>query len=228
MNMAENRREKNSGFYRFSRGQLVILAVGFTLTSVVVFFLGILIGQRIEERKLVQKEEPLVKIPVPSLSQGSGQRERASAKEEITFYDTLAKAPAGTSGAPVEQPKETKPVKKAETVKEVKPKVEAVQEKQAPPDGTAVKVQDPAAGKDVQQAPWAIQVNAFPHERDAQNLIQKLKKKGYDAYVVSADVQGRIWYRVRVGNFATRQEARTMQEELKTKEKFTKAITVSR
>jgi len=135
MNMAENRREKNSDFYRFSRSQLVILAVGFTLTSVVVFFLGILIGQRIEEHKLVQKEEPLVKIPVPSRSQSSGQREGASAKEEITFYDTLAKAPAGTSGASVEQPKETKPVKE---------KVETVKEKQAPPAAT-VKAQDQTA-----------------------------------------------------------------------------------
>ena len=225
MNMAENRREKNSGFYRFSRGQLVILAVGFTLTSVVVFFLGILIGQRIEERKLVQKEEPLVKIPVPSLSQGSGQREGASAKEEITFYDTLAKAPAGAS---VEQPKETKPIKKAETVMEVKQKVEAVKERQLPPDGTAVKVQDPAAGQAVRQGSWAIQVNAFPVERDAQSLSQKLKKKGYDAYVVSANIQGRTWYRVRVGNFATRQEARALQEVLKTKEKLAKAMTVSR
>ncbi len=214
MNMAENRREKNSGFYRFSRGQLVILAVGFTLTSVVVFFLGILIGQRIEEHKLVQKEEPLVKIPLPSLSQGSGQRERASAKEEVTFYDTLAKAPAG---APVEQPKETKPVKE---------KVETVKEKQAPPAGT-VKAQD-QAGKAVPQGLWAIQVNAFPVERDAQSLTQKLKKKGYDAYVISADIQGRTWYRVRVGNFATRQEARALQEVLKTKEKLAKAMTVSR
>lgn len=230
--MAENRREKDPGSYRFSRGQLVILAVGFSLTSLVVFFMGILVGQRIEERKLVQKEEPLVKIPVQPLAQGTGQRESPSTKEEITFYDTLSKTPSTPSKAPAEQskeqPKETKPVKeKAETVKEVKEKVGAVKEKQAPLDGTVVKVQEPAA-KDVQQAPWAIQVNAFPHERDAQNLSQKLKKKGYDAYVVSADVQGKTWYRVRVGHFATRQESRSMQEELKTKEKLSKAITVSR
>ena len=71
-------------------------------------------------------------------------------------------------------------------------------------------------------------MNAFPLERDAQSLSQKLKKKGYDAYVVSANIQGRTWYRVRVGNFATRQEARALQEVLKTKEKLAKAMTVSR
>lgn len=226
--MAENRREQGSLFYRFSRSQLVILAVGFTLTSVVVFLLGVLIGQRIEERKLVQKEGPLVKIPVPSLAQKSGQREGAAAKEEITFYDTLAKAPSTPSKASAEQPKETKPVKKAETVKEVKQNVEAVREKQSSLDGGAAKGQDPTEGKAVRQGSWTIQVNAFPVERDAQGLTQKLKKKGYDAYVVSADIQGRTWYRVRVGNFATRQEARPMQEALKTKEKFAKAMTVGR
>ena len=61
--MAENRRGKENRFY-FSRGQMVLLGAAFTLATVVIFFLGIFVGKSIEERKLLKKEEPLVKIPV--------------------------------------------------------------------------------------------------------------------------------------------------------------------
>jgi len=88
--MAENRKGRGQGLYYWTRGQLLILAVGFTATSVVVFFLGILIGQGIEERKLVKKEEPLIKIPVQPLARGSAAS-GARGKEEMTFYEELAK-----------------------------------------------------------------------------------------------------------------------------------------
>ena len=79
--MAENRKSKDRGYFYLTRGQLFILAIVFVIASVVFFFLGILIGQSIEERKLLQREEPVVKIPI--------QPKVRSAEEEMTFYDTL-------------------------------------------------------------------------------------------------------------------------------------------
>ena len=79
--MAENRKSKNGGYFYLTRGQLFILAIVFVIASVVFFFLGILIGQSIEERKLLQREDPVVKIPI--------QPKVRSAEEEMTFYDTL-------------------------------------------------------------------------------------------------------------------------------------------
>ncbi|MFQ5902789.1 MAG: SPOR domain-containing protein [Candidatus Binatia bacterium] len=202
--MAENWRERGHGLYYFSRGQLIVLAVGFIVTSVVVFFLGILIGQGIEERKLLKKEEPLVKIPLRPLPQGSGLAPGAPAKEEMTFYDTLAKPPTGSQPTRGEPTKESKPVQKS-------------------PGAEGAKADSGTRG-----GVWAVQVNAYPHERDAKRLARKLKDKGYDAYVVSTRVKGRIWHRVRVGHLETRAHAKELQKTLKTKEKFTKAITVSR
>jgi cell division protein FtsN len=46
--------------------------------------------------------------------------------------------------------------------------------------------------------------------------------------MVPTNIKGRDWYRVRVGRFSKREGAKGLQEELQTKEKFTKAITVSR
>ena len=217
--MAENRRGKDqASHYYFSRGQLGILAVGFTVASLVVFFLGVLIGQRIEEKKLLKREEPLVKLPVrPSAKSGSVPG--APAKEEMTFYDTLTKAPASkkpTSKKPGQGVKEVIPAKDA-----VKPPVDKVTG--VPPE----EVQGDS-GTETRKRVWAVQVNAFRHKRDSTNLAKKLKDKGYDAYVISVNIKGRTWHRVRVGHFATRKEARELQKVLKTEEKFTRAITVSR
>ena len=44
--MAENRRYKDKRFY-FSRGQLVLLGGAFTLASLIIFFLGIVVGRGI-------------------------------------------------------------------------------------------------------------------------------------------------------------------------------------
>jgi DedD protein len=78
------------------------------------------------------------------------------------------------------------------------------------------------------QGQWTVQVNAFPHERDARDLAKKLSDRGYDAYVVPVEIKGRPWYRVRVGRLATREEAKELQETMKSKENLTQAIAVTR
>src|SRR5438093_10809463 len=90
--MAENRRGKDKRFY-FSRGQLVLLGGTFTFASIVIFFLGVVVGKGIEERRMVNNEEPSIKIPVKPSTQGSNSATGAQSKEELTFYDTLTKSP---------------------------------------------------------------------------------------------------------------------------------------
>jgi cell division septation protein DedD len=73
-----------------------------------------------------------------------------------------------------------------------------------------------------------VQVNAFPDERSAQRLADRLKQKGYEAYVVTASIKGRDWYRVRIGHFPARAQAKEYLEQLQAKEDFPKAIAVSK
>jgi len=216
--MTNHRRGKGQGSYYLSRVQLIILAVGFTATSLVVFFLGVFIGQGIEERKLMEKEEPVVKIPVEPLLKGSGQA--PAAKEEITFYDTLSKGAEGGGPARGGVKQKVKPIE--ESTRQAAVEAKAPAREKAVAQVAEKAVQKPANGV------WTVQLNAFPQERDADRLAKRLKDKGYDAYVASTDIKGKTWYRVRVGHFATREEARALQEELRVKEKFTKSMTVSR
>jgi cell division septation protein DedD len=301
--MAENRKDTENGAYYVSKTQVVVVATGFAATCVLVFLLGILVGQGIEERKLMKQEEPLVKVPLQPLAPGAKSAPGAPAKDELTFYDTLAK----TSGpqAPASAPaKEAKPAEKAskqaekaskpeaQEAKEPKPEVkeapdtkpatkeiktaktsaaaeapaqktkengeksaatedakngktEAAPTAKAGQETSKVAQETPKAAQDVPKAAskaaqeekaksdasgraWAVQVNAYPEESRAQRLVERLKEKGYDAYVVTANVKGKDWYRVRVGHFGTRSQTKGLLEEIQTKENFPKAIAVSK
>ena len=90
--MAENRRGKDKRFY-FSRGQLVLLGGTFTFASIVIFFLGVVVGKGIEERRMVKNEEPSIKIPVKPSTQGSnGATGRA---HFLRYLDEVARGTAG-------------------------------------------------------------------------------------------------------------------------------------
>jgi len=56
---------------------------------------------------------------------------------------------------------------------------------------------------------FTLQVGAYNNSQEAQDLVQQLKKKGYEAYIApgTAAAKGML-HRVRVGHFQTLQEAR--------------------
>lgn len=54
---------------------------------------------------------------------------------------------------------------------------------------------------------WALNIASFPNLSEAQSLAGKLKKGGYNAYVSGFTKDSFKWHRVRVGFFASREEA---------------------
>ncbi len=55
---------------------------------------------------------------------------------------------------------------------------------------------------------YTVQVGAFRLKTHAIELRDKLRRRGYEAHVTSAGPRGSRWYRVRVGEYGTRGEAR--------------------
>lgn len=66
---------------------------------------------------------------------------------------------------------------------------------------------------------YTIQVKAFREELEAQVFLDTLRKGGYDAWLVQSALpdQG-VWWRVRVGRFATMAEAADYQQVFEDKE----------
>lgn len=54
---------------------------------------------------------------------------------------------------------------------------------------------------------WAVQVYSCQSLTKAEHLKDQLKYKGFPAYLITGDLDGETWYGVRVGFYATRNEA---------------------
>jgi cell division septation protein DedD len=236
--MAENRRGKDGRFY-FSRGQMVLLGAAFTLAFLIIFVLGVFVGKQIEGRKFVKQDEPLVKIPIKPSAPESSTAPPPPSKNEITFNDSPPKQAVGVVAA--DEPRSTakaEKVAKTDTkeiagAKREEPPAAKVSEKRnekaAPAPETAKKIEttETADAKNTGNV-WRAQVNAFPDERSAKQIVDRLKNKGYNAYVTEVQNRGKSWYRVSVGKYNSREEADKMVESLRNKENFPKAFAASR
>lgn len=104
----------------------------------------------------------------------------------------------------VRQPVKTEPAPKAEAAKPApapaaRPEPKKAEEKPA-------KKSSATDGKG-----FYVQVLATSSERNAEKLVRELSAKGYPAYKVSVSQKAGTLWRVRVGNYATRDEARGVQ-----------------
>ncbi len=89
--MANHRKATDGGKVYFSRRQLFVVASLLVAASTLIFIFGILIGQSIEERKLLRREEPVVQVPARSGAPKDDQ--------ELTFRETLTNPKPAPTGA---------------------------------------------------------------------------------------------------------------------------------
>ena len=156
------------------------------------------------QKELIALKEAVIKEGQERFKIG---RDPASAKMELGFYEAL---------------KETRPsvrnkVKPPERKKTVSPQKKA---KVRP----AQKVEKPASiSKQIRAAAGAgftIQVASLKDMKVAAEMAEMLKKKGYQAYTVSAKIPGKgTWHRIRIGDFKNRSDAGDILSRLK-KDKY--------
>jgi cell division septation protein DedD len=75
---------------------------------------------------------------------------------------------------------------------------------------------------------WTVQVAAFAELKDAEKLAGQLRSEGHDAYAVTAEVEGRIWHRVRVGQLKNLKEAMELRKDLASTKTFKTAFVATR
>ncbi|MFQ5585764.1 MAG: SPOR domain-containing protein, partial [Thermodesulfobacteriota bacterium] len=63
---------------------------------------------------------------------------------------------------------------------------------------------------------WAIHIGSYLYRSEADRVAMILRSGGDNAYITEFDSKGTHWYRVRVGFFASKQEAASYAQELST------------
>jgi septal ring-binding cell division protein DamX len=149
--------------------------------------------------------EPAAPAAQPLTTAAAEKPAPVQAKQEPRAIEAK---PAAAVPAPAPAPRQVElaikavkkaPIEKAETPKAAQT-VKTVKKTVEQPKKTAAKRITAANA-------WALNIASFPSLSEAQGLAGKLKKGGYNAYVAGFSKDSVKWHRVRVGFFASRDEA---------------------
>jgi DedD protein len=203
------------------------------------FFLGYYVGKY--QSKAGSPAETM--RPLPEIAPSTEQKQ-----DEFTFYKTLAdksdktvsidlKPKAAredfkpenkqTIAVPVRSiPVSTAPLERhieITPIQEAVPSGKTKQAAQKQPQHVAKK--DPAAAAANTKTRYTVQTGSYPERQLAEDEVKRLKKRGYAAFIVSSELNGKgVWHRVRLGSFSNRAAAEKLQRTIHDKERITTIV----
>jgi cell division septation protein DedD len=185
--------------FQLKRKQGVALAAIFVASTVVIFYLGIPGDYAIQNR-------------ANGANPTSGQTELGLRPQNVSSIDSAGRLTnRGTDSTPAKADVHASASTSNDAVRFAAKKASdankiGVQAKTVPIAHSAVSTN--------LSKKWSVQISAVPAKDAADTLIQQLKAKGYDGYLVQAEVKGQTYYRVRVGHFDAREKAEAVRESL--------------
>lgn len=214
----KNKKDKKKPSLQFLPKEPSVWIFLIIFVSAWMFVLGVLVGRDtvpvkfdIEklQKELVALKEAVIKKEQKRFKIDS---EGVRNKTDFGFYEALKETKKDkNNGAGISKKQETKHLSKNKTVK-VKKKV--ISDK--------AKIINKVKQKDIIETDkkLTIQVASLKNSKAADEIVAKLRGKGYPAYRISSNIPEKgIWHRVRIGSFKDKAEAGSTLNKLK-KEKF--------
>lgn len=198
--------------------RLIGLAVLIALA--VIFLPMVLDGSGTRDRRQMRLElppEPVYELP---------DRLRQAGAEEASEESDTAPTPPQVQAEPAtaqETPRETPVRALARALPE--PEDEPPVAEPTPESAAPVKSETALAKPEVPAA-WVVQVGSFGAKNNAEALRDKLRKRGYAAFVEPYPQAGKTMYRVKIGPEIKRETADGLRERLEKKEQL-KGIVVA-
>jgi cell division septation protein DedD len=150
-------------------------------------------------------KENKVDTNVPALQKQKAAERRIEKPAEKTVSKKVQKKTAANS-APQKSPSQKAVPEKPETALSPQKK-KSTKEKEKAAAVARTNAKGPV---------YTIQAASVKDPKDADRLVQKLKKSGYPAYRVIGKVPGKgVWFRVRIGEYRSKSEALVMMNKLK-------------
>ena len=232
--------------------QIFYLFFGGAVIVGLVFVLGVMVGRRVEARghtdraRVAATVDPLAALD--RLEGGSGlsfQGALRGADGPVSDVEKTIAAMPKKDDKKADAPKKEEPkqeVKKEEPKQDVKkeepkqdaPKLDAakkeepkkVDAKKEEPKQEAKKDEpkkDEAKKEEPAKAKFTLQLSSFQDKAEAQAYLDSMKSAGYSAYVTEGAVDGKQYFRVRMGSYKTMEAANEAKADL---EKSTKKTAV--
>jgi DedD protein len=151
-------------------------------------------------------------IPVPSPATSTTLRQPISTSTTTTLspYSPISAAPATTTTTMMNEPISTT------TVRTPAPRPVTTTRPPVRPKPTTTTTIKPLASSQANEdsITW-IQVGSFPARASADKLRDAYTAAGISSVIMVNDIDGKSWYRVRVGPFAGRQQAKEWMDRVK-------------
>lgn len=212
--------QAEDGFHeiQLSGKQLVFLFMATTVISVIIFICGVLVGRRVAAQDLGREAGTAVASERAPDEPAAPQVDAAPTPVPDTpprYQDHLEASQLRTE--PLKpQAEPPAPPPQQEAPRDTAPALAAspTQEKPAPEPA-------PTATSGARPGVWAVQVMSLRDRSAAMQLVQRLKGKGYPAYLVPpASGAPSPLYKVQVGRYRDRTEAQQADAKLKKEEQF--------
>lgn len=146
------------------------------------------LGETVE--KPVTAEEPLYESPTV-----------VETVDPAVIEETVSEVPINETTSVIEETVQNYPV--SETIPVVEENVENYPVAEAVESAVIE-----SAPVYIATANYTIQVGAVPNSQNALQLVKKLVDAGYDAYAQEYRANGQLFYRIRIGQYGTKQEAK--------------------
>ncbi|HEY6299045.1 MAG TPA: SPOR domain-containing protein [Candidatus Binatus sp.] len=214
-------------------GGFLILA-GLVGLSGAVFALGLVAGYEMARQNQPDSSQISSTYPLPNppekpapVSEMSPAAAASPALASVPPHEALIKPPARAIG---EMPPGARPSPAA--VARLKPPAEApaanppASDEDSDDDSeTASAPAAPPRALPPGAKPYNIQIEAVMDKSGADEMVARLKSLGYNAQEMKVALNGQTWYRVRVGPYASADEATAAQDRLR--EQYKQAYTTS-
>jgi len=214
----KNKKDKKKPSFQFVPKEPSVWIFLIIFVSAWMFVLGVLVGrdtvpvkfdiEKLQKELVALKEAVIRKEQKRFKIDSDGVRN----KTDFGFYEALKENQKDKNdGAGISKKQETKHLSKNETVK-VKKRVISGKSK--------IINKDKQKNLTETDKKLTIQVASLKDSKDADEMVARLKKKGYPAYRTSSNIPKKgIWHRVRIGYFKDKAEAGSTLNKLK-KEKY--------
>jgi cell division septation protein DedD len=218
----------------------LVLLTAWVVTCGFVYLLGFYVGKGMQERRFGE-EERVVRLPVTSEPPPEGQHPKGPTQP--SFYDELLGARPPEPVAPTPAPESTTlppPAAAPSPTVPAAPPGQVAAAPQPPPAAATPAVAHPtpppaavrpaappAPSPRATTGPWTVEANPTRSQYEAQALADQLRRRGYDVALTHVVRDGETWYRIRVGRYATSEQASQVMRRLREQEGVTHAFVAS-
>jgi DedD protein len=233
-------------------GQWVMLGGAVLVILVLTFALGLLVGRQWARPSMsMSAATPSVSEAARKAATPPARRSGIAAEtmadrapestEKLTFYQTLTEPLPAQSALPKPEAKPIAikapatppasapaPPAAAPTPPPAAPPARATSTAASAPSPVSLPPTQAKAGAAAPAGPpWTIQVAAFKHQKQADELRRQLASSGLEAYVANiAGQSGQAHFRVRIGTFKSREDAAAAADRLRAQRSLSAFVTL--